>query len=137
MRIMKITATLLLLASMSLQAWAAPKEIKRDTQTKVTPLPRHHQTAYHPDFSFYDVQLSLSDDSDGDGYYTRFTLSVDADTQFERHNVYMRVYLSQDAGPWQYIYTTDTFTLYDDSSDDERPWNTSRAIPCSQCAKKP
>ena len=78
---------------------------------------------YDYGFSIYQAQTRLIDDYDADGYYQTFSISFDADlisySYFERADVYAELYLSFNGGPWQHYLTTDIFTLYGESSDDE------------------
>ena len=75
--------------------------------------------AVSDDFWFYDADVILFNDFDGDGYYHGIDLLFDADTYFEAADVYAVVYLSFDGGPWNEYSATDDFTIYGASSDDE------------------
>ena len=78
---------------------------------------------YDYGFSIYQAQTHLIDDYDADGYYQTFSISFDADlisySYIEQADVYAELYLSFNGGPWQHYLTTDIFTLYGESSDDE------------------
>jgi hypothetical protein len=84
-----------------------------------------YQTQASPYISFdiYDASTRLLEDEDYDGYFQTFSVSFDADIisdySNQRARVFADLYLSRDGGPWEHYYTTDAFTIYDDSSDDE------------------
>lgn len=84
-----------------------------------------HQTQASPYISFdiYSASTRLLEDDDYDGYFQTFSVSFDADIisdySNQRARVFADLYLSRDGGPWEHYYTTDIFTIYDDSSDDE------------------
>lgn len=71
------------------------------------------------DFWFYDVDVILFNDDDGDGYYHGIDLLFDADTYYDVADVYAVLYLSFEGGPWNEYAATDTFTIYGATSDDE------------------
>lgn len=72
-----------------------------------------------PDYSIYDAHVDLLRDDDGDGFYHRFELNFDADTSYYSADVYARLYLSYQGGPYYHYYTTDTFTIDGSASDDD------------------
>lgn len=100
-------------------------KIITNTGNKKRSLAEHLQQLNQYDYSFsiYQAQTRLIDDYDADGYYQTFSISFDADlisySHFERADVYAELYLSFNGGPWQHYLTTDIFTLYGESSDDE------------------
>lgn len=82
-----------------------------------------HLNQYEYDFSIYQATAILLEDNDADGYYQTFQISFDADlisySIFDQADVYAELYLSFNGGPWEYYLTTDIFTLYGESSDDQ------------------
>lgn len=62
-------------------------------------------------FSIYDAWVWLDYDSDGDGYYSEFTLSFDADYSGGSANVFADIWLSFEGGDWFLFHTTDVFTI--------------------------
>jgi hypothetical protein len=86
-----------------------------------------YQGVYPEDFSIYDAFSYLLDDIDGDGYYQSFSIVFDADyhpifladASTGQANVYAYLYLSQNGGPWQLFHSTDIFSIYSDTADDE------------------
>lgn len=77
------------------------------------------QSAGHSDFWIYDAQVTLVFDEDHDGFYSGVDVSFDADTDYFAADVYARLYLSLDGGPWLLYYTTDVFTIFGTSGSDK------------------
>jgi len=75
---------------------------------------------YQVEFNIYDATTILHNDSDHDGFYQSFSVIFDADVygEIDIGNVYARLYLSKDGGPWIHYYTTDDFTIYNQSDQD-------------------
>ena len=71
------------------------------------------------DFWFYDADVILFNDNDGDGYYHGIDLLFDADTIYSSAEVYAVVYLSLEGGPWNEYAVTENFLIAGASSDDE------------------
>ncbi len=71
------------------------------------------------DFWFYDADVDLYFDQDADGYFYGIDLWFDADTYYGIADVYAVVYLSYEGGQWNEYASTDDFTLYGASSDDD------------------
>jgi hypothetical protein len=69
-------------------------------------------------FSIYDADVQLLADLDGDGYHHALNVYFDVDASYDNATVYVKLYLSQNGGPWSHYYTTDLFEIYaDDYSD--------------------
>ena len=71
------------------------------------------------DFWFYEVDVILFYDDDGDGYYYGIDLLFDVDTYYDVADVYAAVYLSYEGGPWNEYAVTEDFTIYGTSATDE------------------
>ena len=71
------------------------------------------------DFWFYDADVVLFNDNDGDGYYHGVDLLFDADTIYDSAEVYAVVYLSLEGGPWNEYAVTEDFLIFGASGDDE------------------
>ena len=71
------------------------------------------------DFWFYDADVVLFNDNDGDGYFHGIDLLFDADTLYDSAEVYAVVYLSLDGGPWNEYAVTENFLIFGASSEDE------------------
>jgi hypothetical protein len=69
-------------------------------------------------FSIFDAQSVISRDDDGDGFYHRIRVDFDADVDSGTAWVYAKLYLSLEGGPWNLYYTTNSFEIEDDLSDD-------------------
>ena len=76
------------------------------------------QSSTH-DFWFYDADVQLFYDDDGDSYYYGIDLLFDADTIYSSADVYAAVYLSYEGGPWNEYAVTEDFTIFGDSGGDE------------------
>ena len=66
----------------------------------------------------YDVSTDLISDFDGDAYYHRFSVAIDADTDFDVAYVYAKLYISYEGGPWNHYSTSDAYHIYTDSAHD-------------------
>ena len=91
--------------------------------TKANLLTQPESRNYAPEFTIYNAFAILQDDFDRDGYYQTFSVIFDADIYSYDGNdigeVYARLYLSEDGGPWFHYYTTNNFIIHSDSDQDE------------------
>lgn len=71
------------------------------------------------EFWFYQADVVLYNDHDGDGFFNGIDLLFDADTYFDSADVYAVVYLSFEGGPWNEFAETDNFTISGATGDDE------------------
>lgn len=71
------------------------------------------------DFWFYEADVILFNDDDGDGYYHGIDLLFDADTIYSSAEVYAVLYLSLEGGPWNEYGVTEDFTIFGSSANDE------------------
>lgn len=122
--------------SISFDNKTALDQVTRDEQLKVAesdvnapliksgPRPESFALAVHvdntsstgaPDIFVYDASSELISDFNYDGFYHRFSVSVDADTVYETAYVYARMYLSYEGGPWNHYATSDNYHIYGDS----------------------
>ena len=69
------------------------------------------------DFWIYDSWVSFQSDRDADGYYSSFSITLDADTIYNAASVYAVIFVGRN-DTYESIYTTSTFTLYGDESQD-------------------
>lgn len=75
----------------------------------------------HPasdDIWIYDAYTDLISDFDHDGFYHRFSVTIDADTIFETAYIYARLYLSYEGGPWNHYSSSNNYHINGDSEDD-------------------
>ena len=82
-----------------------------------------HLAQHQGDFIIYDAFSYLEADIDGDGYHQSFSIVFDADyfpySYSDYADVYASLYLSRNGGPWEHYYSSEIFTLYLDSDQDE------------------
>ncbi len=121
--------------SISFTASVAPDKTTRDDQLKQTdsdvmaalqtsgyrpesgPVAlRITSASYANDYSIYDASTTLISDLDGDGFYHRISVNIDADTVYATALVYARLYLSFEGGPWNLYATSDAYYINGDSS---------------------
>ncbi|MBC3766510.1 choice-of-anchor H family protein [Neptunicella marina] len=71
-----------------------------------------------PDFWIYDAWITLDVDTDGDGYYSGFSVEFDADTIYSHADVYARLYLSRGDEDFYEYHTTADFPIDGEDSTD-------------------
>jgi len=76
------------------------------------------ESAYSAALSMYELSFELSNDLDGDGYYTDLAVQFDADAPGQQQWVYARISLLDSYGQWYEIKQTAAFMLNDYSSSD-------------------
>ena len=73
-------------------------------------------------FAIYDGYSQLIEDIDYDGFYRTFSVTFDADIVSQHKgltaSVYAELYIRRNNGPWTHYYTTDSFNIHDDNTDD-------------------
>ena len=69
-------------------------------------------------FEIFESTVDIFYDDDNDGYYHALEVVFDADTDFVAADVFARLYLSLEGGPWEHYFTTNAFTLFGNSADD-------------------
>jgi hypothetical protein len=69
------------------------------------------------DFWIYDASVTLRNDLDYDGYAYRFSLEFDADTVYQRAEVYARLYLTR-GELYKEFHTTSVFSIFGDDEGD-------------------
>ena len=101
-------------------------EKSRDEIQKITEASLFTQPisrSYAPEFTIYNAFSTLQDDFDRDGYYQTFSVVFDADMHSydgqDLGEVYARLYLSENGGPWYHYCTTNNFIIHSDSDQDE------------------
>ena len=102
----------------------ARKQISARLFKKMAEIPRANTSKSFTDGSFiiYEGYSQLIEDFDSDGYYQTFSVTFDADfityNPYDEAAVYAELYLSENGGPWQHYYTTDSFVIHGENSDD-------------------
>lgn len=124
--------------SISFNTSAAPDETEKDSmlqQAAVDEMPalitqgyREENnnspiTAYMSRYSgyeiiLYDASTELISDNNHDGFFHRFSVTIDADTVYESAYIYVELYLSYEGGPWNHYATSDSYHIYGDSEQD-------------------
>ena len=66
----------------------------------------------------YDASTELISDFNYDGFYHRFSVTIDVDTIHDMSYVYARLYLSYEGGPWNHYASSDAYHIYADSERD-------------------
>ncbi len=74
------------------------------------------------EFNIFTAESRLITDDDEDGFYQGFSITFDADylryDEYDQANVYAELYLRKNNGPWLHYYTTESFVIHSDSTDD-------------------
>lgn len=77
---------------------------------------------YHS-FAIFDASSRMFEDFNYNGFYRTFSVTFDVDVfgayLNERADLFAELYLSRNGGPWVHYYTTDVFTIYGDSTQDD------------------
>ena len=92
--------------------------VKEGFREEAAPVGVHVETViydYVGDITIYDASTTLISDFDDDGFYHRFSVTIDADTVYSTSYVYARLYLSYEGGPWNYYAGSDVFHIHGDS----------------------
>ena len=97
--------------------------LKAESLRQISASPALYANSVYRDFYIYDAYSRLFVDNDFDGFYQTFSVTFDADVSGaytnETANVFAELYLSRNGGPWEHYYTTDIFTIFGDSTDDD------------------
>lgn len=72
----------------------------------------------HEEITIYDASTDLISDFNGDGFYHRFSVTIDADTVYDTSYIYARLYLSFEGGPWNHYATSENYHIHGDSTAD-------------------
>lgn len=86
--------------------------LEKNTKQARTARHSHHQDAW-----IDSVEVSMLTDLNGNGYYSRFSVTFDADTRFQRLDTYAVLSLSNGLQDWTY-FQTETLTLRGTRGDD-------------------
>ena len=94
---------------------SSPEEDTRTESTSVEKLTLTTSYMHTGSFNIYNVSTNLISDMDYDTFYHRFSITIDADTTYTDANVYAKIYLSYEGGPWKYLASSDTYHIHSDS----------------------
>lgn len=78
-----------------------------------------HILWFSSDFWISDIGTLLYKDADRDGYFSGFSLTIDADTHYSHAEVYAAIDMQLPQGARERLHTTGTFHLYGNSITDE------------------
>lgn len=71
-----------------------------------------------PEIWVADISTHLIDDSDGDGYFAAFQVSMDIDVDWEWAEVYADIYLQPRGAAPRLLHTTQVFSIFERNSSD-------------------
>ncbi|MFT6987844.1 MAG: hypothetical protein ACJAT7_003709, partial [Psychromonas sp.] len=95
----------------------------RDEIMEIEEVKQITSRSYAPEFTIYNAFTTLQNDFDSDGFYQTFSVVFDADLYSYDNNdlgeVYARLYISEDGGPWIHYYSSDDFIIHGESDQDE------------------
>ena len=74
--------------------------IKEGYRSESTAVGVHIESASSGDVYIYDASAELISDFNYDGFYHRFSIAIDVDTDYDISTVYAKLYLSVEGGPW-------------------------------------
>ncbi len=94
------------------------KSFRMESTVKSLHLTPSHDYTEHNDISIYDASTLLLSDFNNDGFYHRFSVTIDADTIYNTAYIYVRLYLSFEGGSWNHYATSDNYHIYSDSETD-------------------
>ncbi|MBX2839867.1 MAG: choice-of-anchor H family protein [Gammaproteobacteria bacterium] len=97
----------------SVEDWIEAAEAHRSV---VDPKHNGHRD---PEVWIAHVGTLLFDDRDGDGYFSGFSLSIDADIEWGHTDIYLSIYLQEQGTNQQHFHTSSVFTIYGNSISDE------------------
>ncbi len=86
---------------------------------KIKPRAAAEHRSHDAGYWIYAAATDLTFDEDHDGFFSGIDVTFDADTDYFGAEVYARLYLSLEGGPWVHYYTTDVFTIYGAGGDDD------------------
>jgi len=95
------------------EGYAAPVEQwieGADTLRRNSLKTRHHDD---PEIWVADLSTLLYSDTDDDGYFAGFSLSIDVDVQWDTADVYAELYLQRSGAEPSFLHSTNVFTIYD------------------------
>lgn len=79
----------------------------------------HYQTWIDVDTWITDIGTLLYRDDDGDGYFSGFSLTIDADTYHKQTEIYASIDVQRAFGERERLHTSANFPIYGDQLSDE------------------
>lgn len=98
---------------------ANPLDELADQPHNLADLAPRHILWFGSEFWIAGIGTLLYKDDDRDGYFSGFSLAIDADTQYSHAEVYAAIDLQHPQGNRERLHTTGTFNLYGNSLSDE------------------
>jgi len=95
-----------------------PEERSSQESYDLLPLDERHIWVGN-DIWINDIGTLLFKDRDRDGYFSGFSLTVDADTHYSQADVYLTINIQHPQGELERLHTTGVFSLYRHSLTDE------------------
>lgn len=80
---------------------------------------RHQAAWLYEDAWITDIGTLLYRDDDEDGYFSGFSLTIDADTHYQQADIYASIDVQRIFGERERLHTSGNFTLYGNSLSDE------------------
>ncbi|MFK7890632.1 MAG: choice-of-anchor H family protein [Granulosicoccus sp.] len=78
-----------------------------------------HTEWTHHDVRITEIGLLLFNDEDRDGYFTRFSMTIDAEARYHEERVYAAIDLMDSALNTEVLHVTDDFSLYSNTASND------------------
>jgi len=78
----------------------------------------HNSYSHSNEIWIYNATTILISDFDNDGFHHRFSISIDADSIYSSADVYAKLYLSFEGGPWNFYASSQDYPIHFDSDQD-------------------
>lgn len=102
------------------EGYATPELVgtSREQTHDSTKQPNTKHQVYEAEIWVADISTYLNDDSDHDGYFAGFTVSMDIDVEYDYADVFAEIYLQPYNAAPQLLYVTQVFSIYERASAD-------------------
>lgn len=100
---------------LSVEDWSA--QTKLSQERTISRFQHHNQD--RPQVWISDIGTLLFDDSDGDGYHSGFSITIDVDSEYGDTEVYANIYLQSTLNPLELLHKTSRFSIYGTTIGDE------------------
>ena len=94
-------------------------DISAAQQSNLSSGDKHHHTWLNPEIWIADIGTLLYRDDDQDGYFSGFSLTIDADTYYQQAEIYVSIDVKRSFGERERLHTSANFTIYGDNVSDE------------------
>lgn len=89
-----------------------------ESTAKALHITTSHYVNKHNGVSIYNASTILISDVNNNGFYHRFSVTVDADTTYNTAYIYARLYLSFEGRPWKHYATSGIYHIHSNSEAD-------------------